>query len=123
MRYLNTPDKIRALRYLTPQEIKIKINALHAVIPYFIKNDIGARIRRGKLHDLVFNTLKLKKNNTHYYLLKSVLAAYGIDEIIIDNKGYYAGPPKKVCNPRKRIAKERQAQSFSQNEASRLAST
>lgn len=114
MLWINTPDKIRALGGLSPQEIQIKLDAITIALPHFIKNEIGDRIRRGKLHDLIFKTLKLKRTNAHYYLIKAALAAYGIDEITIDGKYFYAGPPRKVYGPRKRIIKERQDQSFSQ---------
>lgn len=86
---------------------------IHFILPHFLKCEKGARIRRGELHNLVFKALHLRKNNANVYILKSILASHGIEEILIDGKRYYAGPPTVIRNPRKTHQSRSQKDPFS----------
>ena len=112
-------DKIRTLSRLDPEEAQRKLKAISLVIPKFITCEVGKRIRRGDLQNLVFQTLGLRKTNANIYLLKSALVAHGFEEILIHGKRYYAGPARPK-NGRKRKS---YFQSFSQNSDDFLAST
>ena len=118
-KYSFVKDKIRTLSRLDPEEAQRKLKAISLVIPKFITCEVGKRIRRGDLQNLVFQTLGLRKTNANIYLLKSALVAHGFEEILIHGKRYYAGPARPK-NGRKRKS---YFQSFSQNSDDFLAST
>jgi len=112
-------EQIRTLSRLDPEEAQRKLKAISLVIPKFITCEAGKRIRRGTLQELIFKTLRLRKTNANIYLLKSVLVAQGFEEILIQGKRYYAGPP----GPKKSRKRKSYFQSFSQNSEDFLAST
>lgn len=101
------------LRKCPEEEVVRLVTAFNRVVPYFIKNEIGVRIRRGILQKSIFKTLGLRISSLNRCILNSVLEAHGVEKILIDGRAYYAGPPKKRANPRKSV--KRQLQSLSQN--------
>jgi hypothetical protein len=70
-----------------------KLQKIAEILPGVINVNHPIRIRRGRVHSGICRVLKIPKSNENVKLIKAVLSATGIREVIVKGRPYYASYP------------------------------
>ncbi len=73
-----------------------KLVKIAAVVPEIINVKSPTKIKRGEVHALVCKLLRLSCSNGNIKLIKAVLEANGIREVIIHGQMYYSSHEPRV---------------------------
>lgn len=76
---------------MTSQEVMEKVAT---ILPVVLATP---KMRRGELHSIVCDTLKISKSNQNVKLIKAVLSVQGIRAVTIHGKHFYVNyPPQEA---------------------------
>jgi hypothetical protein len=76
-----------------------KLERIAEILPEVINTKVPVRVRRGQVHSGICRILKIPKSNENVKLIKAVLAAIGVREVIIRARMFYVSYPD--ANPNK----------------------
>lgn len=70
-----------------------KLNRIAEILPEVINTKVYARIKRDQIHSGICRVLQIPRSNENVKLIKAVLRATGIREVIIRSRPYYVSYP------------------------------
>ena len=70
-----------------------KLQKISDLLPQIINTKVPVRVRRDQIHAGVCRVLKIPRSNENVKLIKAVLKATGVREVIIRGRSFYVSYP------------------------------